>query len=104
MGDGGAGVEDHLGTCRFWPKTEELRRTRAAPGPEALPSMPPMPPRPTNPDTISASPSHNLGRGSLATCGDVEPNPGPDHTVAGGGPRQVLLLDLALMAPGIRGH
>jgi len=63
-----------------------------------------MPTRPTNPDTISASSSPNNGRGSLATCGDVEPNPGPDHTEAGGGPRRVLLLDLALTAPCIRGH
>jgi len=99
--DGGAGVESHLSTCRFWQKTEELRRTRAVLGPNALP---PMPPSPTNPDTMSASPSPNSVRGSLATSGDVEPNPSPDHTEAAGGPRQVLPLELALTAPGIRGH
>jgi len=99
--DGGAGLEGHLGTCRFWPTAEELRRTRAALGLDALP---PMPTRPANPNAIPASPSPNTGRGSLATCGDVEPNPGPDHTEAGGGPRQVLLLTSALTAPGIRGH
>jgi len=99
--DGGTTVKSHLGTCRYCPMTEEVRRTRVALGPDTLP---PMPPRPAGPTTTSAGPSPNTGRGSLATCGEVEPNPGPVHTEAGGHLRQVMLLDLALTAPGIRGH
>jgi len=56
-------------------------------------------------------PCHNVygslaetGRGLHATCGDVEPNPGPGHAEAAGFPRQVLPLDISLTAPGIRGH
>jgi len=41
--DGGATVESHLGTCRYWPTTEEVRRTRLALGPDALPPVPPPP-------------------------------------------------------------
>jgi len=49
--------------------------------------------------------SHSSGRGaSLLSCGDVEPNPGPGHTEEGGLPREVLPLDIALTAPGIRGQ
>jgi len=45
------------------------------------------------------------GRGSLATCGDIEPNPGPTAATCPGevGP-QVLPLDMALLAADIRGH
>jgi len=99
--DAGAKVEFHLGTCRFWPTTEEVRRTRVALGPDA---MPPMPPRLTDPTTTSAGPSPNSGRGSLPTCGDVGPNPGLGQTEEAGVPRQVLPLDIALTAPCIRGH
>jgi len=98
--DGGATVEFLLGTCRPWLMTEEVRRTRVSLGPDALP---PMPPRPTDPITTSAGPSPNAAQGALATCGDVEPNPGPGHTEEGGLQREVLPLDIALTAPGIRG-
>jgi len=37
--DGGATFEFHLRTCRFWPKTEKVRRTRVAMGPDALPQI-----------------------------------------------------------------
>jgi len=98
--DGGVTVEFNLETCRFLPTTEEVRRTRVALGPDALP---PMPPRPAHPTWTSAGPSTNSGRGSLATCGDVEPNPGPGHTEQAGVPHQVLPLDTALTAPCIGG-
>jgi len=50
---------------------------------------------------MSASPPPVAGRGSLATCGNVEPNPGLAHTEGGGTPRLVLPLDVALTVPGI---
>jgi len=99
--DGGGTVQSHLGTCRFWSKTEEVRRTPVALGPDALPAMPP---RPTDPATTFTGQSPNAGRGSLATCGDVELNPGHVQTEVAGFPRQVVPLDIALTAPGIRGH
>jgi len=86
-------VQSHFGTCRFWPTTEEVRRTRVALSPDALP---PMPAHPTDHTTLSTGHSLNAGRGSLATCGDVEP-----HPEMAGFPRQVLPLDIALTAPGI---
>jgi len=98
--DGGVKVEFHLETCRFRPTTEEMRRTRVALGPDALP---PMKPRPAHPTWTSAGPSPNTGRGSITTCGDVEPNPGPGHMEEAGVPHQVLPLDTALTAPAIRG-
>jgi len=66
--DGGGTVWAHLIACRFLPKTEEVRRTRAALGPEALP---PLPPKPRASDTMPADPSPIAGRGSLATCWGV---------------------------------
>jgi len=71
--------------------------TRSVFGPDALPPQPhPIPP---------LDPPLPTGRGSLATCGDVEPNPGPtaaSHPGEAG--RLVLPLETALLAPGIRGH
>jgi len=85
-------VEAHMLSCHLPPTQEEIRMTRSVLGPDALPPqphpvLPPNPPLPT-------------GRGSLATCGDVEPNPGPP--AVGVQARMVLPLDAALLAPGIR--
>jgi len=68
--------------------------TRSVFGPDALP-----------PQSHPISPLHPplpTGRGSLSTCGDVEPNPGPPAAWVPG--PMVLPLDTALSAPGIRGH
>jgi len=86
--DCGATVESHLDSCRFWPTTEEVRRTRVALGPDALP---PMPQRLARPKVTPVGPSPNTGRGSLTTCGDVEPNPVPGRTEEAEAPRKVLL-------------
>jgi len=59
-------------------------------------------PPPTDHTTTSAGPPPNSGRGLLASCGDVEPNPGPGRTEVAGFPLQVL--DIHLTAPGIRSH
>jgi len=99
--DSGTTVQSHLGMCRFWPTTEEVRRIRVALGPDALPAMPP---RPTDPATTSPGHLPYAGRGTLATCGDLKPNPGPGHTEVAGFPRQVLPVDISLTAPGSRGH
>jgi len=56
------------------------------------------PPTPATPDPPpTPDPPSPTGRGSLATCGDVEPNPGPVTTDPGGARQQVLV-------PRIRGH
>jgi len=56
------------------------------------------------PGHSAGEPPPVAGRGSLATCWDVEPIPGSANTEGGGIPRLVLPLDVALTAPGIRGH
>jgi len=81
--DGVKTVWSHLRTFRFWPTTQEVRRTRIVLGPYALP---PLRMRPAAPDTEPASPPAVAGRGSLDTSGDVKPTPGPAHT-EGAGPR-----------------
>jgi len=89
-------METHFFTCRHWPTEEEAPLTRSVLGPDALPPMP----HPIPPDAPSPT-----GRGFLATYRDIEPNPDPATTDSGGGGgRQVLPLDAALLAPGIRGH
>jgi len=40
--EGGGAVWSHLSTCRFWPTTEEVRRTRAALGPTPCPRCHPV--------------------------------------------------------------
>jgi len=99
--DGFGVIWSHLGACRSWPTTDEVRRARTTLGPDALPQLPP---RPMAPDTMQAGPSPIAWRGSLAICGDVEPNPRPTHTEEGGSPGHVLPLDVSLTAPCIRGY
>jgi len=76
---------------------DDVRLTRLVLGPDALPPLP----RPILPNPDPPSPN---GRGSIATCGDVEPNPDAVTTDPREAQRQVLPLDTALLAPGIRGH
>jgi len=88
---GERGVEAHLLSCHLPPTQEEIRMTHSVLGPDALPPQPhPVPPQ-----------NHPVptGRGSLATCGDVEPNPGPP--TVGVPARMFLPLDTALLAPDI---
>jgi len=92
--DGGAGGESHLCTCRFWQTTEELRRTLAALGPDALP---PMPPRPTNPDIISASGGRRPETGPQRPAG---PLGGP----AVGGPDDGVNGDTGMVGGRPAGH
>jgi len=79
MADGGRALETHLQFFRYWPTQEDVRITRLVLGPDALPPLP----RPILPTT---DPQSSTGRGSLTTCGDVEPNPGPFAT----DPREAL--------------
>jgi len=90
-------VETHLRSCSYWPTSEKVRLTGAVLGPDALPPLP-------RPNLQAPDPPSLAGRGSLATCGDVEPSPGPVAADTSEAPWQVLPLDTALMAPGIRGH
>jgi len=90
----GRGGLVHLSTCRFLPTTEEEQRTCVALSPDALP---PLPPRPRSPDAMPAGPRPKI-------AGDGEPNQGPAHAEGGGTLRQVLPLDAALTATGIRGY
>jgi len=49
-------------------------------------------------------PPSPTGQGSLATCGEIEPNPGPAASYLAEAGQQVLPLDSALLASGILGH
>jgi len=53
---------------------------------------------------LPPDPPSLMGRGSLATCWDIEHSPGPVATYPGWARQQVLPLDTALLAPGIRRH
>jgi len=75
----------------------EVLLTRSVLGPDAL--QPLLRPNLPTPDLLTLA-----GRSSLATCGDVDTNPGPDAAVPGMAPLQDLSLDTALAAPGIRWH
>jgi len=75
----------------------EVRLTRSVLGPDALTPLP----RPILP---TPDPPSLPGQGSLATRGDVKPNPAPVATDTKGAPRHVLPMETALMALVIRGH
>jgi len=75
---------------------------KGAPGTLGVGAGRPFTPTTTKPPDIG--PPSLGGRGSLATCGDFDPNPGPTAAVQSVAPQHVLPLDTGLMAPGIRGH